>query len=307
MRALAVLVAMIPIVLACGSGSATGPSAAQPQPVRTVAIVTAPLDETATATGVLEAVASVELRAESSGMVVDVGFADGDKVDAGKRLLLLRPDAANAASHAARSQLLLEDARLERMKALHGSEYVSTADLEAAQGARDLAAANVEKARDDVRKTEVVAPFAGVVGKRGVQLGDYVDPTYVITRIDDLSAVYVDAAFPEPMLPALHAGQAVHVAIDAFPGEAFTGTLTYVAPRLDPSTRMIEVRTRIPNTTMPDGSYRLRPGLGAEITVTVASRDAAVVVPAEALVASAAGNSVWVGPRGHAHARPTLI
>lgn len=305
-RALGLLVIVVPWVLACGSGAANTPPVAQPQPVRTAAVATAPLDETATATGVLEAVASVELRPETSGTVTDVGFEDGAKVTRGQRLLLIRPDAANADAHAASSQLQLRNAELKRVKELHGSEYASAADLEAAQGARDLASANAEKARDTVRRTEIRAPFDGVVGKREVQPGDYVDTSRVITRLEDLTAVYVDAAFPERLLPALRQGQPVEVTIDAFPGEAFQGTLSYVAPRLEASTRMIEVRARIENPVV-DGSPRLRPGLGARITVTVARREAAIVVPAQAIVASGGGNTVWVANAGKAEARPIKI
>lgn len=308
MRALTVLFAVIPLALACGSGGPVAPPAAQPQPVRTQVITTTALDETATATGVVEAVASVELRPEASGTVVEVGFEDGAHVEKGDRLLVLRPDSANADNRAAASELQLREAELARAKELRQNDYISDADLQAAQNARDLAAATVSRARDTVRRTEIIAPFAGNVGKRDVQPGDYVDSSSVITRLDDLSEIYVDAAFPERLLPALRVGQPVEVTIDALPGEKFSSQLTYVAPRLDAATRMIEVRTRLPNPVLPDGTYRLKPGLGARISVTVDRREAAVVVPAQAIVASGGGNTVWVATAdGKAEARPIEI
>lgn len=299
---LAVAVALV-ATLGCASGPAGSPAPpAGPVPVKTVAVGVSSLERTTSAVGTIEAARTAELHPEGGGTVVSVGFEDGDTVGAGAILVRLRDDAARADLDAARARLRLADQRLQRLGALHAGENASADELDAATAEVALAKAGVDRAEDALARTQVRAPFAGVMGRRLVDVGDLADPGHPVGRIEDLASVTVDAALPEKWLAELTVGAAVKVAVDAWPAEAFAGTLVYVAPRLDAATRTVPVRVRVEN---PDG--RLRPGLTARVDVGVGRDDGVVLVPTQAVQATASGAQVYVVVDGKAEKRPVRL
>jgi membrane fusion protein (multidrug efflux system) len=282
----------VTFALACGHGgeeAATAPAAPMATAVKVVTVGTEPMERATTTFGTIEALQTAELRPEASGTVARVAFEDGDTVEKGQLLLKLRDDAAKAQQADAEARLALADAKHGRVAALFEKQNTSRQELDQATAERDLARAAVDLARDAVRKTEVRAPFDGVVGRREVSVGASVGPSTTVTRIEDLTQVTVDLALPERLLSVVAVGSAVRVRVDAFPADVFEGEIKYVAPRIDEATRTVEVRAHVPNE-----DRRLRPGLSAEVEVVTASRPDALMVPTQAVQTTDKGTTVFV-------------
>ncbi|MBI3950158.1 MAG: efflux RND transporter periplasmic adaptor subunit, partial [Acidobacteria bacterium] len=98
------------------------------------------------------------------------------------------------------------------------------------------------------------APFEGIVTKYDVAEGEVVDSARELFTIADLSTVWIQADVYEKDIAAIHEGQEVKILVDAYPGEAFVGKITYVSDFLDPKTRTAKVRCEVPN---PEGRLKL--------------------------------------------------
>ena len=295
---------LVALAVGCGTGATDAPTAAAPPvSVKTLVVSADSLERTASAVGTVEAARTAELTAEAVGTVVAVDFDDGAAVARGQRLVQLRDDGARADLRAAEATAMLAERRLERLRTLRAGDNASAEELDTAEAEVALAHAGVARARDVLDRTVVRAPFAGVLGRRLVEVGDLAAPGRAVARIEDITSVTVDAALPERWIPDLVVGRAVNVRIDALPGEALLGALVYVGPRLDADTRTVPVRARVEN---PGG--RLRPGMTARLEVVVGEDAAVVLIPSQAVQPTPSGPSVYVvAADGTAERRPVRL
>lgn len=297
MRFGVVCVATALAAVGCASGGppAGAPAGGAPIAVKVLAIAPSTVVDTIAGTGTIEARDSVDLRPEAQGTVTFVGYDDGSVVHKGDVLVRLHQEADRARVADAEARLTLAQARLTRVQALFDKANAARQDLDQAVADRDLAVAARDLARDGLRKTEVRAPFDGVMGRREVSIGATVGPTSTqatVGHIDDLSALVVEVALPERDLPHVIQGSVAHISVDALPNVKFDATVRYVAPHVDAGTRTFVVRAEIPG-----GDPHLRPGLTAVVEIVVAERADALMVPTQAIVPGAAGTSVFVaGP-----------
>jgi membrane fusion protein (multidrug efflux system) len=125
----------------------------------------------------------------------------------------------------------------------------------------------------------LVAPFDGIVGIRGVSLGDFVKEGTDLVNIEDVRNLKVDFRLPERSLTQIRVGQGIDVVADALPGERWPGTIEAVNPRIDASGRSLELRARLDNS-----GGKLRPGMFVRVRVIVGERANALLVPEEAIV-----------------------
>jgi cobalt-zinc-cadmium efflux system membrane fusion protein len=122
------------------------------------------------------------------------------------------------------------------------------------------------------------APFEGIVTKYDVAEGEVVDSERELFTIADLSTVWAQADVYEKDIASIHEGQEVKVLVDAYPGEAFTGKITYVSDVLDPKTRTAKVRCEVPN---PQGRLKLE--MFATIQIPTPMGREAVMIPMAAI------------------------
>lgn len=286
------------LLLACSEGepSPAAPAGAPTSPtttVKTVTIAASPWQEAITATGVIEVRDSVELRPEASGVIAEVAFSDGARVAQGQLLVRLRDADARAQLAEAEARHSLAELTLKRLEDLRASDNASQAELDQGRAERDLAAAQVARAREALRRTRIVAPFDGVVGRRDVTVGTTVDPSRVLTRLDGLAVLVVDVSVSEDEAGRVQVGQPAIISTSATPETPIAGKVSYVAPRARSGSRTVDVRVEVDN---PDQT--LRPGSSAAVRIEVGRREDAVVVPAYAVIQGASGASAWVVGEG---------
>lgn len=259
---------------AAGGGRERPPKAVSIAPVET-----ATLTDRLTATGTVRARESIVVTAEASGRVADLPFEHGASVEKGAVLVRLDDAEARAEVAAAQAELTSAQRAYDRAAQLRRNGTIAQGPFDDAQAALEQARTGLALAEESLRKRTIRAPFAGRVGFREVSPGAYLTPGEAITTLDDVARVYVDFTVPEGRLDEVAPGQTVRLTTAARPESPLDGTVTTVAPRVDPVSRQVRVRAEVPN-----GDGRLRPGQLARIAVAVSERPA-ILVPSSAVVA----------------------
>lgn len=254
-------------------------AAAHAMPVKAVAARVAPAVESTSAVGNLRADESVVIRPEIAGRVAEIRFAEGQRVRKGTLLARLEPSELKATLASSRVQAQLDRQRLERAEDLRRKGFISQQALDEARSnyARSVAKQDEDAAK--LAKTEIIAPFGGVVGLRQVSEGAYVAAGTDIARLEKIDQLKLDFRVPELHLARLRDGQTVRLAVDAYPGAEFEGVIYAIDPAIDEQTRSVLVRARVPNAEL-----KLRPGMFARVQLRLGARERAVWVPEAAIV-----------------------
>jgi len=260
-------------------------------PVAVAAMRLTPTDVPASihAVGSLRAVREVVLSPETGGRVVAINFEEGQTVAADTLLVQLDDAPERADRAAAQAQAELSRARLARANKLIESGAESRETLDERESERNQALAAVQQWDARIEQKQIRAPFAGQLGIRRIDLGQYLQPGSAIATLTDTSRLFVDFSVPQQQLRWLRTGSTVRVTTDAWPGREFTATVDTIEPRVDPNTRNITVRALLPNA---DDS--LRPGLFVETALVLPVERNQLVVPSTAITTTAAGDSVVV-------------
>lgn len=232
---------------------------------------------------------SVNVTAQLAGQITALHFDSGAQVQAGDLLLEQYSADTRAQLKSATAALQLADIELSRRQKLVAQQLVSDAELDTARTRLDQAQADVEALQVTLAKKAVRAPFAGQLGIRQVDLGQYLEPGDPIVRLESTARLFADFPLPQEALPSLAVDQAVSVSVDAWPDTSFTGRIQAIEPAVDPGTRNVRVRARLDN-----GDGRLRPGMFAQVRVTLPARGEVLAIPQAAITFSPFGDSVYV-------------
>ena len=222
----------------------------------------------------------------------------------------------------------LVDEALNQYRAADAARQEIEAEVESARAALNQSQANLEKAKADevaagarlrvaqanlartqtmLGYTEIKAPFAGVITRRLVDTGHYVQPAsggssqplLVVARRDRLR-VFVDVPELEaPLVDAGESGDSVSIRVQALPGPPVEGRVTRTGWALDASNRSLRTEIELPN---PDG--RLRPGMYATAVILLERREDALTLPATAIVRDAGQTLCCKVDSGRIHRRP---
>lgn len=262
--------------------------------------------------GSLQPEQRADLRAEVAGIVLDVLHDNGDEVKQGDLLVRIDPTAqrdqllsAEAAERAASDALDQARRQLERMQTLSGKGLVTAENLEAAETRRnqaqsELASARARavEARQQVSKTQVRAPFDGVVSARQVSAGDTAQLGKELLKVIVPGTMRLEGLIAADQVGRVEAGDAVEFRVNGYPGKTFRGQVQRVNPIANEATRQVQVMVGIE----PDGTT-LVAGLYAEGRIEV-ERRAAITAPDSALVREGDDSFVWQVEGGALHRQP---
>lgn len=237
--------------------------------------------QTIKAVGSLRANESIMIRPEISGRIRQVLFQEGHAVDKDAFLIDLDDSELQAELAQAAAQLKVSRLTYERLKQLDldGKRYVPKQQLDEVAGSLQVAQATHVLYATRLAKTKIRAPFAGLTGIRRVSPGDFVTIGQDLVNLEDVQTLKIDFKVPETLIRHLSPGQSLELTTDAYPGETFRGTVYVIDPRVDMTTRAVQVRARIPNV-----EKRLRPGIFAQVTLLLGQEERALLIPEEAVV-----------------------
>jgi membrane fusion protein (multidrug efflux system) len=282
------LLALVFALPSCsGKAGGRGGFLRPPTPVEVANVEPSVVRDQFQALGSVDSDELIDIVAEISAKVIELPFAEGQAVGAGQ--LLARLDDSEIKAQAMRAGAERDRARSdhERAKQLFDRNAVSAKELDDATIDLRVAEADYEVAAARLAKTLIRAPFAGLVGRRRVSQGAYLSVGQQITELARVDRMRVTFAAPERFMGDLRVGVPVAIQTPAYPGETFSGRLSVVDPIVDPQTRTVQLVASVPNR-----ERRLRPGMSADVRVTLAQRSSALMVPDEAVFAE--GNQEFV-------------
>jgi len=257
------------------------------------------------AIGTLRAVKGADLSLEVSGIVETISFNSGDDVEEGAPLLKLRTADDVARLQSLQAMAALSEITYDRDQKQFKMQAVSQATL-------DTDAANLKNAQAQVAQQQAIidkkllrAPFAGHLGIRAVDLGQYLGPGAVIVTLQALDPIFVDFFVPQQSVDQIGLGQAVTVKVDAFKEQTFTGEISAINPKVDLGSRNIQVRA-----TLKNAEHKLLPGMYATVDVATGMPHNYVTLPQTAITYNPYGDTVYVivdGKGNGADGKPQLI
>jgi len=245
------------------------------------------------AIGTLRASQGIDLSVEIAGTITDVQFQSGEKVSKGQPIVLLDSEMERASLASAEADLNLSRVEFQRARSLLDRQAISRSEYDRLNAESQKAEASVAQLRASLAKKRILAPFAGTIGIRQVDVGDYIAAGTPIATLQDLSTLYVDFFLAEQHVPLLALGQKVQLRVAAYPDQRFEGVITALNPKVETTTRNVQVRAELAN---PDG--RLLPGMFADLQVLLPTETAQVVVPETAITYTLYGNSVLLVTEG---------
>ena len=259
-----------------------------PEAVTTVIAKQESWPATLNAIGSVEAVNGVTVSADLPGIITEIRFNSGQPVSKGDVLVRLDTRQERAQLAAAAAQRELARLALERNRGMASSGVVAQSNLDQAQAEFSSAEARVGEIRATIERKTIRAPFAGVLGIRQVNLGQYLAGGAPIVSLQALRPVYVNLTLPQHQLARLRPGMPIEVTSDAL-GSPETGKILAVDSVIDEATRNARVQAIFGNE-----SGRLRPGLYVEAHLGSGGASTVVVVPASAISYAPFGDSVFV-------------
>jgi membrane fusion protein (multidrug efflux system) len=260
-----------------------------PQTVSTVTAATQTWQPEAQAVGSLRAVNGATLSLEVAGVVDQIGFKSGDDVQAGQVLLRLRADDDNAKLAALDASAALAQVNYDRdqkqLRALAVSQSVVDSDNYNLKNAR----AQADEQRAIVAKKTLRAPFAGHLGIRAVDLGQYLSSGTAVVTLQALDPLFVDFSVPQQALSRVGVGQTITARVDTFPSDAFQGKIIAVSPAVDTDSRNVQMRAALPNQ-----DHRLLPGMFATIDIAAGAPEQHITLPQTAITYNTYGSTVYL-------------
>src|SRR5215831_14793980 len=218
-----------------------------PAQISAVEVKTEAVPRFAPAIGSLAAVHQVTINPEIGGRVVKIFFEPGTTVKAGDPLVQLNdaPERGDLASYEAQARL--GEVEVQRSSQLAQREFASRETLDQRRSQLDQARAMILKTEALIAQKLIRAPFAGRLGVRQIEVGQYLTTGAPIVTLTDLSMLYVNFTLPSQMRPQVVVGQHVNVTADAFPGRTFTAKFSTTEPQVSADRRTMRVKAKMKN------------------------------------------------------------
>lgn len=229
------------------------------------------------ALGTLEPNEKVDLTLNTADRVTAIYFDDGQRIKAGKTLLSLAQREQLALVEAAEATLEEATRQLDRVLRLSDENAISQSEVDQANRNKNNASAQLRAVQSRLKDRVLVAPFDGILGFRMVSVGSYVKAGDIVATLLDDSEMKLEFSIPSTFLRSVTPGTSIKAFSPDLPNEAFTGTIATIDNAIDPVTRSIKVRAKLPN---PD--QILKSGMFMQVTLIAAPRQA-LSVPEEAI------------------------
>ena len=281
-----------------GGPGGGGPPSMPPMPVDVDTARYQSVVDAVRATGRIEAMQAVDLRPDEQGRVTGLHFYEGQFVGKGAALVSIDDAMPRAQAERAAAERDLARQQLERVRLLRQQNASSAADLERAEANARSAAAALAVLQLQIARSTVRAPFAGVVGQRFVNVGDYVTSATRLLTLQTVDPQRAVIEVPERHAIQLRPGQTVAFTVAADPAHTYNAQVDFIDPVVQTANRTIMVKARAPNPNRV-----LRPGMFIEARLATATRMNAIVVPEDAVQPLRTANVVWVIDGGKASRR----
>jgi membrane fusion protein (multidrug efflux system) len=264
-------------------------AAAAPQTVSTIEAATSEWRPFIQSTGTLRAVRGADLSAQASGVVDEIAFDSGNEVPLGKVLLRLKPNDDYAKLQQLQAAAELADQTYKRDQEQFAAQAISQANIDTDVSTLKSARAQVAAQQALIDEKIVKAPFAGRLGIRQVDIGQYLTSGTTVVTLQALDPILIDFYVPQQALAQMKIGQPVSATVDTYAQESFSGAIEAINSKVDPSSRNVQVRANLHN---PD--KRLVPGMFANVRIQYGEKNDQITLPQTVVTYNPFGDTVFV-------------
>lgn len=252
-------------------------SSRPPVPVETVEVASEAMPLTLESVGQLSSPNSTEITAEIDGKIVSLDIPEGTEIEKGHLLVKIDDAQARAALSVNRARARNAGEILQRLQDLRGSQITSEQELDNARATREASDGELETAETLLQKTEIRAPFRGVLGLRQVSLGTYLEPGDPIVHLTQIHPLHLVFGLPERHVGEIAVGQEVTALVATC--KVFAARVTAIDPRIDAASRVVYIKAAVPNH-----DAALLPGMSVVVQLKTGEIPDALTVPQEAII-----------------------
>lgn len=299
MKPLILYISCALLLVSCGKTDKNAPKPISKSASLTVSAVegyvakTSALTERVTASGNLLPAEETELHPEASGRVVQINLPEGRLVRKGELLLKIFDEDLKTQLRKLETQLKQAEITEQRLAELLNVKGVSQQEYDLAVLQTQTFRADIELLRVNIAKTELRAPYDGILGLRRISPGAYVTPATAVTSLRSASALKLDFAVPEKYSHLIRIGLPLEFNVEG-QSAPYRATVTATEQRITEGTRDLQVRANVAE------SRGLLPGAFAEVNLALGKKTEALLVPTQAIIPQAREKQVIVSKNGKA-------
>ncbi|HET8865443.1 MAG TPA: efflux RND transporter periplasmic adaptor subunit [Gracilimonas sp.] len=239
-------------------------------------------------TGTLLANESVDLRSEISGKIVELKLDEGREVREGEMLIKINDSELQARLEQAEYRIGLAEVREQRQKQLLERGGISQEDYDATLNELNVLRAEADLIKAQIDKTEILAPFDGIVGLRYVSNGSYISPTSEIASLQSINPIKIEFSIPERYAGVVETGDRVIFNVQG-QDDDFEASIYAIEPRIETQTRTLRIRALADNV-----EWRLLPGAFANLELILEEIEDALMIPTISVIPELQGQKVFV-------------
>lgn len=270
---------------------AQAPAAAKkggPVKVKTIIVAPQASERTIETTGNILANEEVVLYPETQGRVVKINFTEGAQINKGDLLIKINDSDLQAQLRKATATKKLKEDTEKRNKALLEKGAISNEVYDIAATELSSINADIDLLKEQIRKTEIRAPFSGVIGLRSISEGSFVTPTTRIAALQNINQIKVEFAVPEKYASVLKNGNTVLFKVDGN-NTQHQAKIYGIEPKVDEVTRNVIMRAICANP-----GQQILPGAFAKVSVISSTNANAFMIPTQAVVPILKGQKIFL-------------
>lgn len=288
-------IVFLPKILSSSEGGSNAIAGGRPDiavPVKAHIVSLETLSNSVFTTGTILANEEVELRSEISGKIVKILFKEGSFVNKGDLLIKINDADLQAQLRKAESKVKLSVEKELRQRQLRDGNLISQEEYDNTISELNVNQADYDLIKAQIDKTEIRAPFSGVVGLRSVSEGSYVTTSTVIARLQNFNSLKVDFSIPERYSASVKTGDDLEFKISGSSND-FKAKVYAIEPKIDPGTRTLQIRA------ICSSAYKeLIPGAFANVELNLKQTSNAILIPTVSIVPELKGQKVYLYKSG---------
>jgi membrane fusion protein, multidrug efflux system len=271
-------------------------------PVEVAKVTVGAIDAAYRGTATLEAEDEATVMAKTGGVIEQILAEEGQRVRVGQPLARLETDRLKLEAARAKAEADKAQENFDRNTRIYEKNLISKELYDQSRFALDAARAAYELARLTLRESEIRAPIGGIVSARYIKVGNVIATNAAAFKITQMDTLHAHIYVPERDIQKLAPRQAAVLTLDAWPDKSFRGEILRVNPVVDANTGTVKV-----TVALAGGQAELKPGMFGRVEILYDRRDAATLVPKDAVLTEDAAQSVFVVANGKARRRPIKI
>lgn len=292
----------LPLLTACPEKKAEEKKEETAVPVETAQVAVGPIDAAYRGTATLEAEEEATVMAKTGGVIEQILVEEGQRVRAGQVLARLETERLRLEVARAKAEADKAQENFDRNTRIFEKHLISKEMYDQSRFSLDAARAAYNLAKLTLQESEIRTPINGVVSARYIKLGNQIQPNSPAFKVTQMDTLHAHIYVPERDIHKLAPKQVASLSVDAWPAKTFRGTILRVNPVVDAGTGTVKVTVE-----MAARQPELKPGMFGRVEILYDRRDAAVLVPKDAVITEDAAQSVFVVHNGKALRRPIKV